>query len=111
MRNQIKYITHKKKLYAIVIYKNYKYQKINFLTERKLGFQIATMRRPKNEIIKKHTHPNYTRRISYTSEFLFIKSGLVNIKLFKKISETKPFINFNLKSGDSIVFFFWMSSI
>ena len=47
MRNQIKYITHKKKLYAIVIYKNYKYQKINFLTERKLGFQIATMKTKK----------------------------------------------------------------
>ena len=65
MRNQIKYITHKKKLYAIVIYKNYKYQKMNFL-KKKIDFQIATIR--KNEIVK-NIIPNYTRRISYTSNF------------------------------------------
>ena len=104
-RNQIKYIHYKKKLLAILISKKHKYKKVNFLTSKNLGFQAATMKRPKNEIIKKHTHPNYSRKIIHTSELLFIKSGLVNVRLFFKISDKKPVKSFDLSSGDSIIFY------
>lgn len=104
-RDQIKYIQYKKKLCAIIISKKHKYNKINFLTSKSLGFQAATMKRHKNEIIKKHYHPQYLRKIKYTSEFLYVKSGLVNVKLFNKISDKKPFTSFDLSSGDSIIFY------
>ena len=45
-----------KKIFAIALLNNHKYKNLKFYTKNKVDFQLATMLRPKNEMIQKHEH-------------------------------------------------------
>lgn len=89
-------------LLAIFIPSNFERPEgISFLTENSSEFQLGLMRREKGYIISEHTHQPIKRSISHTSEFLWVREGLVKVAL-KYEGKSREII---LKSGDSILFF------
>ena len=59
-----------KKIFAIVLLDNHKYENLKFYTKNKIDFQLATMLRPKNEMIQKHEHFQESKIIRSISKFL-----------------------------------------
>jgi hypothetical protein len=100
-----KKIKFKKKLLAITINKNdlKKSKGIEFFTNDKLAFQVASMKHPKGHNIIPHRHNKFLRRIYSTSECLFVIKGLIKINFYNK--NNKIFKNIYLKKGEIIIFF------
>tara|TARA_Y100000591_G_C21282741_1_gene428129 strand:+ start:100 stop:507 length:408 start_codon:yes stop_codon:yes gene_type:complete len=78
----IQVIRNKKKIYAIIVKKQYSYNGIKFFTPNNFSQQLGYMKRPKNYEVKAHKHNKIKRSIYLTQEVLFIKSGKVSISFF-----------------------------
>ena len=74
----------KKIIAKIFRYKQKKISGIKFLTKKSLSLQVGVMSHPAKHFIVPHYHLK-TKKINKTmSEFLFILSGKVKVKFYKK---------------------------
>jgi hypothetical protein len=97
----IEKIIYKNKILAIILYANYRKKGINFFTPKSFSQQLGYMNRPKGYKIKPHLHKKISRKIEYTNEVLFIKSGIVRVDFYnnsKKYLKSKI-----LKKNDVIL--------
>jgi hypothetical protein len=96
----VKEIKDKKKLIAIIVYKEFKKKGIYFFTPNNFPQQLGYMNRPKNYVIKPHKHRKIVRKIDKVQEVLFIKKGKLQVDLY---NPSGKFISkYILKTGDCI---------
>ena len=79
----------KDKLLSIIIKSNLKKDGIEFFTPNEFSQQLAYMNRPNGYVILPHVHNTVTRKVLFTQEVLFIKSGKVRIDFY---SDDKTYI-------------------
>tara|TARA_B100000780_G_C21066791_1_gene429045 strand:+ start:194 stop:607 length:414 start_codon:yes stop_codon:yes gene_type:complete len=84
MSISIEQIIHKKNIYAIIVRKNNQFKKkgVNFITRKQELFQLGFISHKKKHEIKKHYHVKKDRKISYFSEVLIMKKGLLKVIFF-----------------------------
>ena len=72
-------------LYAIIIRRNYESKKsIEFFTPSNFSQQLGYMKRPTGHEIKPHAHKKNKKKIEFTQEVLFIKSGKIRVDFYDK---------------------------
>ncbi len=84
-----------KKVYAIIIRNNYKKEGIEFFTPDNYSQQLGYMKRPSGYEIKPHIHKKISKKIEFTQEVLFIKSGKLRVDFYnneKQYLESKILI-------------------
>ena len=94
-------IVHNNEILAIHISHKFSSEGIKFFTPDEFPQQIGYMNRPKGYSIDPHIHNKIERKINYSTEVLFIKSGLVKINFYdneKNFIETR-----RLYAGDIIL--------
>jgi len=97
----IEQIQHDKQLISIIIRANYKSKDIEFFTPSDFSQQLAYMNRKKDYVIPPHVHNAINRKVSYTQEVLFIKSGKVRVDYF---SNDKNYLESRiLNQGDVVL--------
>ena len=99
--NLIEHVYEKDKLLAIILRTNFKKEGIDFFTPCDFSQQLGYMNRPKGYKIQPHIHKKIERKIDYTQEVLFIKTGLVRVDFYKT---DKTYLHSKLlNSGDVIL--------
>ena len=99
--NLIEHVYEKDKLLAIILRTIYKKEGIDFFTPRDFSQQLGYMNRSKGYKIQPHIHKKIERKIEYTQEVLFIKSGMVRVDFYKT---DKTYLSSKLlNSGDVIL--------
>jgi len=90
MTTFIEQVIHKKNVYAIIVRKNNQFKKkgVNFITKNKELFQLGFISHKEKHEIKKHYHIKKTRKISYFSEVLIIKKGLLKVMFYDENSKS-----------------------
>ena len=78
----IEKIIHKNIVIALIIYKGYKQDGIQFLSPKDYSLQLGFMIRPKGYRILPHIHNPVQRNTVGTQEVLFIKSGEIRIDFY-----------------------------
>lgn len=97
----IKKIKYKSKLIALIIPFSFKKKGIHFFTPDDFSQQLAYMNRPKDYKIAPHIHKKRERKVFYTRETLFIKSGKVKIDFY---TDKKEYLkSVVVKSGDVVL--------
>jgi len=96
----VKEIKDKKKLIAIIIYKEFKKKGIHFFTPNNFPQQLGYMNRPKNYVIQPHKHRKIVRKIDKVQEVLFIKKGKLQVDLYNLSG--KFISKYILNTGDCI---------
>lgn len=97
----VKYIISKAKTLAIILRTNYKSKGIKFFTPSHYSQQLGYINRPKGYKIDPHLHNKVTRKVEYTNEVLFIKSGMVRVDFYDE--KKNYFVSEVLKKGDVIL--------
>ena len=84
MNSSIEHVIYKKNIYAIIVRKNNQFKKkgVNFITRNQELFQLGFISHKKKHEIKKHYHVKKDRKISYFSEVLIMKKGLLKVIFF-----------------------------
>ena len=99
-------VIHKKKVYSLIVRSKNQFKKegVNFVTKKKHLFQLGFLKHKKNHKIKSHIHLKKIRNISYLSECLLVKKGIIKVIFYdekkKNIKQDKI-----LKKGDLILLF------
>ena len=89
-------------LYAIIIRRNYESKKsIEFFTPSNFSQQLGYMKRPTGHEIKPHAHKKKIKKIEFTQEVLFIKSGKIRVDFYDK--KKKYLLSKILNKGDIIM--------
>ena len=89
------------RIYAIILYANYKREGIHFFTPNDFSHQLGYINRPKGYLIPPHIHNSVSREVFFTNEVLFIKSGKVRVDFY---NENKKYLESRiLKQGDVIL--------
>lgn len=97
----IEQIKDNQKIIAIVIRNDFKKEGISFFTPNDFSQQLAYMNHPKGKIVPSHVHNPVSRRVLYTKEVLFIKSGELRVDFY---SDEKQYLQSTiLSSGDVIL--------
>ena len=78
----IERLTHNGQLLAIIVRAAFSEPGIHFFTEAELSQQLGYMRHPAGKIIQPHVHNPVPRKIDWTQEVLFIKSGKVQVDFY-----------------------------
>ena len=81
-------IIHKKTIYAIIVRKKNQFKKkgVNFVTRNQDLLQLGFIRHKKRHKIIPHYHLENKRKISYFSEALIIKKGILKVKFYDAAS-------------------------
>lgn len=96
----IEEVFHNDILLAIII-RNHSYKSgINFHTDSKSEFQIATMSHKSGYAITPHLHNVQTRIINTTSEVIYIKKGILEVNFYDH--NHYMINNVHLRAGDFI---------
>ena len=84
MSTSIEQIMHKKNIYAIIVRKNNQFKKkgVNFITRKQELFQLGFISHKKKHLIKKHYHIKKVRKISFFSEVLIMKKGILKVMFY-----------------------------
>ena len=84
MNTSIEQIIHKKNVYAIIVRKNNQFKKkgVNFITRKQELFQLGFISHKKKHEIKKHYHVKKVRKISFFSEVLIMKKGILKLMFY-----------------------------
>jgi|TARA_Y100000389_G_scaffold139697_1_gene137467 hypothetical protein len=84
MNTSIEQIIHKKNVYAIIVRKNNQFKKkgVNFITRKQELFQLGFISHKKKHEIKKHYHVKKVRKISFFSEVLIMKKGILKVMFY-----------------------------
>lgn len=77
-------IIHNKAILAIIVKNSYLEKGIKFFTPGDFSQQLAYMNRPKGYVIEPHVHNAVPRKIEWTQEVLFIKSGRVRVDFYNQ---------------------------
>ncbi|OFX76501.1 MAG: hypothetical protein A2X12_02965 [Bacteroidetes bacterium GWE2_29_8] len=88
-------------LYAIIIPYNFKANGITFFTPDDFSQQLAYLSHPKGKVIEPHIHNFVIRQVSYTSEVLFVRKGVVKVNFYN--TEKRTVGSELLKEGDVIL--------
>lgn len=97
----IKQITHKDKLLAIIIKKDYSKDGVEFFTPNDFSQQLAYMSHKKGKIIDAHTHNIIPREVNYTKEVLVIRKGKLRVDFYE---ENQTYIeSHEISEGDVIL--------
>lgn len=72
-------------LSAIIIKNDFCCDDIKFFTPDDFSQQLGYMSRPKGYVIAPHVHNEVSRKVSYTKEVLFVKSGLVRVDFYNEV--------------------------
>lgn len=75
-------IIYKKKLLGIIIKSDFKKEGLEFFTPEDYSQQLAYMNRPKGYVITSHIHNPVVRKIRFTKEVLFMKTGKVRVDFY-----------------------------
>jgi hypothetical protein len=67
---------------AIIVRRSFRSEGIDFFTPNEFSQQLGYMNRPKGYVITPHVHNPVPRKVSYTKEVLFIRSGLVRADFY-----------------------------
>ena len=78
----IEYINYQDKLLSVIIRTRFEKDGIEFFTPGDLSQQLAYMKRPKDYVIPPHVHNPVPRKVEFTQEVLFIKSGKVRVDFY-----------------------------
>ena len=78
----IKKIYDGENLLAIIISSQFDEPGINFFTPDDFSQQLAYMKHPKGKMIQPHIHNPVPRKVEYTQEILFIKSGKIRVDFY-----------------------------
>lgn len=98
---KIEQITHGDAQLAIILRKDFNKEGIEFLTTDEDPLQLGYMNRPKEYVIRPHTHNPVERTITHTHEVLFIKSGKVRVDFY---TQEKSYIrSVVVREGDTIL--------
>ncbi|MEJ5283468.1 MAG: hypothetical protein WHS77_00285 [Brevinematales bacterium] len=88
-------------LLALIIRRNFTKDGIEFFTPQNFSQQLAYMRRKAGYVIAPHVHNIVERKVEYTQEVLFIKSGKVRVDFY---DENKKYIKSTVvETGDVIL--------
>ena len=97
-------IINKGKTLAIILRTTYKEKGINFFTPNEFSQQLAYMNHPSGYEIQPHLHNVVQRKVQFTKEVLFIKSGKVRVDFY---DDEKNYLESRiLVSGDVILLAF-----
>ncbi len=96
-----KEIKYRGQLLAIIIKRKYQKEGISFFTPNEFSQQLAYMKHGQGHKISPHVHKKVPRRVVYTQEVLFIKSGQVKVDLYTQ--KRKYLESFILNAGDVIL--------
>jgi len=97
----IEHIKNKDKLLSIIVRTQFEKDGIEFFTPGDFSQQLAYMKRPKDYVIPPHVHNPVPRKVEFTQEVLFIKSGKVRIDFY---DDNKKYLeNCILTKGDVIL--------
>ena len=89
------------KIYAIIVRNNYNKEGIEFFTPSNFSQQLGYMKRPSGYEIKPHVYKNISKKIEFTQEVLFIKSGKLRVDFYNR--EKKYLQSRVLEKGDIIL--------
>lgn len=78
----IEKIIHNNTVIALIIYKDYKQEGIQFLSPNEYSLQLGYMTRPKGYQVLPHIHNPVRRNTIGTQEVLFIKKGGIRIDFY-----------------------------
>jgi hypothetical protein len=78
----VEYIKNADMTLAILVRADHNKEGIEFFTPNDFSQQLAYMNRPKGYYIQPHTHNFVPRKVNFTQEVLFVKSGKVRIDFF-----------------------------
>ena len=78
----IEHIVHQGKLLSIIIRTHFEKNGIDFFTPDDFSQQLAYMKQPKDYVITPHVHNPVPRKVEFTQEVLFIKSGKVRVDFY-----------------------------
>jgi hypothetical protein len=67
---------------AVILRDDYHAEGIKFFTPGDFSQQLAYMKRPKDYVIPPHVHNPVLRKVEFTQEVLFIKSGKVRVDFY-----------------------------
>lgn len=74
---------------------------VNFYTPDDYSQQLGVMKHPKGHVIPPHVHNNIYRKVEYTKEVLFIKSGRVRVDFYD--DSRRYLLSKLLQKGDVIL--------
>lgn len=74
-------------MFALIIRSSYTGEGISFFTPDDFSQQLGYMKRNKGYVITPHVHNPVNRKVKYTNEVLFIKSGKVRVDFYNKDQE------------------------
>ena len=102
----IEKITHKKKLFALIVRNKYRKKKgINFFTDKKASQQVGFMKHKQNHIILPHKHNKRKKaaiaKIDTTTEVLVILKGILRVDFYN--SKEKYLFSKKLYANDLIM--------
>jgi hypothetical protein len=69
---------------ALILRAAYRENGIQFFTKDEDSLQLGYMQREQGYLIRPHAHREVVRRVGFTHEVLFIKSGRVKVNFFDK---------------------------
>ena len=78
----IETIVHDDTIFAIIVYKDYETEGVEFLSPTDFSLQLGYIHRPAGYHVMPHTHNPVHRQTIGTQEVLFIKSGVIRIDFY-----------------------------
>ena len=96
-----KQIEHDGRVLEYIIKSSYSQEGIKFFTPDTYSQQLAYMNRPQGYIIQPHLHNPVIRKVEYTQEVLFVRSGKLKVDFY---DDNKSYLeNVVLDAGDVIL--------
>jgi len=94
-------IKSKDKILAVIIPNSYDKPGLNFITDPKCSFQIACINYPAAQVIERHIHPKFERKIRETIECFFVKKGRLLISFY---DDQKKHVNdYTVNEGEMVL--------
>ncbi len=75
-------VENENRLLSLIIKKDYESEGISFFTSNQMSQQLGYMKRPAGYKIQPHIHLPVARKVIYTQEVLFIKSGTIRVNYY-----------------------------
>ena len=78
----IENIYHHQSVLALIVRSNFNAEGIKFFTPDHFSQQLGYMNRPAGYVIAPHVHNPVSRKVQFTKEVLFIKSGKLRVDFY-----------------------------
>jgi hypothetical protein len=97
----VEHLAHEGTHLAIIIRNDFNKKGVEFFTQNNDSLQIGYMNREKGYVIQPHIHNAVERKIEYTHEALYIKTGMVRIDFYT--SEKEYIRSTVVQAGDVVL--------